>query len=86
MWRQPGGYAASVPEMDMLIDIAVATPGVVGAGLVGAGTGGSVVAVVEDKYARQLIDNMAEQYYRPRNLPTAAETVTPIGGSCVMDV
>ena len=86
LWRQPGGYAASVSEMDMLVDIAIGTPGVVGAGLVGAGTGGSIAAVVEDKYARQLIDNMAEQYYRPRNLPTAAETVTPIGGSCVMDV
>jgi N-acetylgalactosamine kinase len=58
LWRQSGGYNVSLPELDMLIDIALATPGVIGAGLVGAGMGGSIVAVVEDKYARQLIENL----------------------------
>jgi galactokinase len=86
LWRQSGGYNVSLPELDMLVDIAVATPGVVGAGLVGAGMGGCIVVVVEDKHARQLIENMAEQYYRPRNLPVAAEIITPVGGLCTMDV
>jgi galactokinase len=86
LWRQSGGYNVSLPEIDMLVDIAMATPGVLGAGLVGAGMGGSIVAVVEDKYVRQLIENMAEQYYRPRNLPVEAEIVTPVGGLCTIDV
>jgi len=86
LWRQGGGYNVSLPEIDMLVDIAMATPGVLGAGLVGAGMGGSIVAVVEDKHARQLIKNMAEQYYRPRNLPVGAEIITPVGGLCTMDV
>ncbi len=86
LWRQGGGYNVSLPEIDMLVDIAMATRGVLGAGLVGAGMGGSIVIVVEDKQARQLIKNMAEQYYRPRNLPVQAEVITPVGGLCTMDV
>jgi galactokinase len=86
LWRQSGGYNVSLPEVDMLVDFALATPGVVGAGLVGAGMGGCIVAVVEDQYACRLIENMAEQYYRPHNLPVAAEIITPVGGLCTMDV
>jgi N-acetylgalactosamine kinase len=86
LWRQSGGYNVSLPEIDMLVDIALATPGAVGAGLVGAGMGGCIVAVVEDKHARQVIENMAEQYYQPRNLPESAEIITPVGGLCTMDV
>ena len=86
LWRQGGGYNVSLPEIDMLVDIALTTPGVLGAGLVGAGMGGSIVALVEDKHAWQLIENMAEQYFRPRNLPVAAEIITPVGGFCTMDV
>ncbi len=86
LWRQPGGYNVSVPEIDILVDIALATPGVVGADLVGAGMGGSMVTIVEAEHARKLIDNMAEQYYHPRNLPVQAEIVTPVGGLCTIDV
>ncbi|MHC4556203.1 MAG: galactokinase [Planctomycetota bacterium] len=84
LWRQGGGYNVSLPEIDMLVDIAMASPGVLGAGLVGAGMGGSIVAVVEDKHARQLIENLAEQYYRPRKQRLQAEIITPVGGLCTM--
>ncbi|MHC4596445.1 MAG: galactokinase family protein [Planctomycetota bacterium] len=73
LWRQSGGYNVSLPEVDMLVDIALATPGVVGAGLVGAGMGGCIVAVVEDKHAQLLIKNLTEQYYHPRNLTQPAD-------------
>jgi galactokinase len=86
LWRQGGGYNVSVPELDMLVDIALATPGVVGTGLVGAGMGGSIVVAVKDEYAQQVIENLAEQYYRPRNLEVAAEVVTAVGGLCTIDV
>ena len=85
LWRQGGGYNVSLSEIDTLVDIALATEGVVGAGLVGAGMGGCIVAVVEDEHARRLIENMTEQYYRPRNLPVEAEIITPVGGMCTMD-
>ena len=86
LWRQSGGYDVSIPQLDMLVDIALGTPGVVGAGLVGAGIGGSIVVIVDDKHTQQLIDNIAEQYYYPRNLPAEAETVTPAGGLCTIEV
>ncbi len=86
LWRQGGGYNVSLPEVDMLVDIALATPGCLGAGLVGAGMGGSIVAVVEDKHAQQLIENMAEKFYRPRNLTLGAEIITPVGGLCKMNI
>jgi N-acetylgalactosamine kinase len=85
LWRQGGGYNVSLPDIDILVDIALETEGVIGAGLVGAGMGGCIVAVVEDKHARLLIENMVEQYYRPHNLPVKAEIITPVGGLCVMD-
>ena len=85
LWRQGGGYNVSLPEIDTLVDIALASPGVIGAGLVGAGMGGCIAVVVEKKHACQVIENMAEQYYRPRNLPVAAEIITPVGGLCSID-
>jgi len=86
LWRQGGGYNVSVPELDILVDIALATPGVAGAGLVGAGMGGSIVVVVKGEQSQKVIDNLAEQYYRPRNLEVSAEVVTPVGGLCTIDV
>jgi len=86
LWRQSGGYNVSLPELDSLVDIAMASRGVIGAGLVGAGMGGCIVVVVENKHAQQVINNLTEQYYRPRNLPPTAEIVTAVGGLCTIDV
>ncbi len=86
LWRQPGGYNVSVPEIDELVDIAMASTGVVGAGLVGAGLGGSIVAIVQEAHASGLIENLAQGYYRPRNLPIRAEVVVPVQGSGIFDV
>jgi N-acetylgalactosamine kinase len=86
LWRQGGGYNVSLPELDALVDIALATPGVAGAKLVGAGMGGCIVAIVKSEHASELIENMAERYYRPRNLPPSAETVTPVGGLYTFEI
>jgi hypothetical protein len=40
----------------------------------------------EDGHAADVIENMARQYYQPRNLPAEAEIVRPVGGLCTMDV
>jgi N-acetylgalactosamine kinase len=80
LWRQGGGYNVSLPELDTLVDIALATPGVAGAKLVGAGMGGCIVAIVRSEQTRQLVDNMGQQYYSPRNLRAAAEVIAPVGG------
>ena len=86
LWRQPGGYNVSIEELDVLVDIARSTPGVVGAGLVGAGLGGSVAAVVEKSHARDLVDAFAKSYYDPAGLEPAAAIIRPLGGAGVIDV
>lgn len=86
LWRQPGGYSVSLPEVDELVDITLATPGVLGAGLVGAGMGGCIVAIAESERARALIDALAERYYQPRGLRPSAEVITPVGGLHTFDL
>ena len=86
VWAQGGGYDVSVPELDMCVDLALQVPGVLGAGLVGAGLGGSMIALVEADHADAVVDALAEGYYRPRGLPVAAEIVAPVGGAGVMDL
>lgn len=86
LWRQPGGYNCSIPDMDMLVDIAISSPGVVGARLVGAGLGGSIVAIVDGKYDQVLLQNLENEYYKPKGLPLCAEVVIPVGGGSVLDV
>ena len=80
LWRQGGGYNVSLPELDTLVDAALATPGVAGAKLVGAGMGGCIVAIVKSERTQEVIESMAQQYYGPRNLRAAAEVITPVGG------
>ncbi len=84
LWRQPGGYDVSTPQQDEIVDIARACPGVVGAGLIGAGLGGAIAIVVRQKQAGALMDVLAEGYYRPRGLETACQVVRPVGGCGVL--
>ena len=86
LWRQCGGYDVSVPEMDTIVDIALTCDGVAGAGLVGAGMGGSVAILVEKNHAEALIERLADGYYRANDLPVKAEIVSPIAGACVIEV
>jgi N-acetylgalactosamine kinase len=86
LWRQPGGYDVSVPELDTLVDIALAAPGVVGARLVGAGLGGSILAIVREDETERLLHQLEQEYYAPRHLAVSAEVVKPVGGAGVLEV
>ena len=46
LFMQPGGYACSTPEIDQMVDIAAAVPGVAGAQIAGAGLGGCIMVLV----------------------------------------
>ena len=37
-------------------------------------------AFVESQRAQALIESLAAQYYRPRNLPPRVEVIVPVGG------
>ena len=83
--RQPGGYDASCEDLDEMVDIALSVPGVLGAGLVGAGLGGCVVVLTRKENADAVTGAMAEQYYRPRKLPTMVQICPGVGGSGILD-
>jgi galactokinase len=84
--RQPGGYDASCPELDEMVDIALDVPGALGAGLVGAGLGGSVVVLVRAEDAPAVVAAMEQHYYRPRGLPASAQVCLGVGGSGVVEL
>ncbi len=86
LYRQPGGYECSCEELDELVDYALASPGVVGARLIGAGLGGSVAVLVAQPETDNLLANLTEQYYRPRAVPAAIQACKPVGGASVLAV
>ena len=86
LWRIPGGYDVSLPELDIIVDAALETPGVVAARVVGAGLGGSVHVVTHTDHVEQVIDRITKSYYEPRGLDPAAAVYTPVAGSGVLDI
>ena len=55
-------YEVSLPELDSLVEIARALPGIYGARLTGAGFGGCTVNLVEAKYASDFMQGLQEGY------------------------
>jgi len=58
LYRQPGGYGCSTPELDLIVDIAKRQDGVVGAQLSGAGLGGCAIALVRTEASEGLIETL----------------------------
>ncbi|MBG0787444.1 MAG: galactokinase [Anaerolineaceae bacterium] len=56
-------YEVSTPELNALVEIALAQPGCYGARLTGAGFGGCTVNLVRDDQAESFISNVASQYH-----------------------
>jgi len=86
VWAQPGGYNVSVPEIDMLADLSLQIPGVMGGGIVGAGLGGSLIVLVKAESAGKLVSHLAVNYYKAKGLPVKAEIVSAVGGAGVLAV
>jgi galactokinase len=55
-------YAVSSKELDAVVDIARATPGVLGARMTGAGFGGCAIALVNDANVSELKDAVKREY------------------------
>jgi galactokinase len=65
-------YEVSTPELDLLVEMARATPGVVGARLTGAGFGGCVSAVASPEAVPRLQEALASRFRsRFGTVPTA---------------
>lgn len=80
LYAQPGGYACSLPQIDRMVDIALDTPGVIGAQLAGAGLGGCMMVMVRRDAAERVVERLNEGYYVPNELEPGATVFSPIAG------
>ncbi len=55
-------YGVSHPRLDLLVDIAKRQKGVIGSRMTGAGLGGAVLSLVENKQVSQFIKHMTAEY------------------------
>ena len=78
---QPGDFRCSCEELDELVDISKTIPGVIGAGLTGAGFGGTILVLVRNKDAGNFLREIKKKYYQARGLPFAAEVCIPTTGA-----
>ncbi|MBO5923658.1 MAG: galactokinase, partial [Lentisphaeria bacterium] len=84
LWRQPGSYRCSLPEIDLMVDLANSVEGAVGAQLAGAGLGGCMMVLIHNDSIGQLTSVLNEKYYKPRNLQAELLHCRPIAGACAI--
>jgi galactokinase len=78
-------YEVSSTELDALVEIAEAVPGVYGSRLTGAGFGGCTVTLVRREAVRALSEAVAESYPRRTGLSPTVFEVRPAQGARVLD-
>jgi galactokinase len=78
---QPGYYGASTPELDGMVDTAMATDGVLGAGLMGAGGGGYILILARAGSYPTVREALARDYYRPAGREPEVEPWRPVAAA-----
>ncbi|MBC8346588.1 MAG: hypothetical protein H8E56_10050 [Candidatus Marinimicrobia bacterium] len=85
MMNIPGNYGCSTENIDQMVDVANAVPGVVGAQLAGAGMGGNIVILVKKDSAEDVLTELKHNYYNRNNIPLDAHICVPISGASIME-
>lgn len=78
-------YEVSLPELDMLVDLASAEPGCTGARLTGAGFGGCVIALVEEGSVERVMSSVEAGYEEKTGRATVAFQCRPSAGAQVLE-
>ena len=86
LYAQPGGYACSLPEIDRMVDIALATKGVLGAQLAGAGLGGCMMVLARKHAVPDVMRRLEREYYEPNGLEPGTTAFTPIAGCSALSL
>ena len=73
-------YQVSSAELDALVEIAQATPGVIGARMTGAGFGGCTVNLVEPEALERFTEAITGEYPRRTGREATVYPVTPVNG------
>jgi N-acetylgalactosamine kinase len=85
LYAQPGAYACSIPEIDSMVDIALQTPGVLGAQISGAGLGGCMMVLAESDARDLVVQRLNELYYEPNDRMPEASAFVPIAGCSALN-
>ncbi|MBN2476993.1 MAG: NTP transferase domain-containing protein [Pirellulales bacterium] len=81
LYLQPGAYACSTPEIDQMVDIASAVPGVAGAQIAGAGLGGCIMILARHDSVEAVRKALVKHYYRPARLKPAVLPCITVEGA-----
>lgn len=77
-------FEVSCKELDILVDIASKTDGVIGARMTGGGFGGCIVALVQGNKADSISDSICREYESQTGVKPAAFTTRPGQGAHVI--
>lgn len=80
--HEPGFYGASISELDRMVDVSLRTPGVLGAGLMGAGGGGYVLILAREGTLEALRTALHREYYAPLGKEPDVEAWHPTAAAC----
>ena len=79
-----GAYNCSTERIDSLCDLLDSLPGVLGSSLVGAGLGGSIIALVEKAKAEDVLRTLEKKFYEPLGASCKADMYVPSAGSSAL--
>jgi galactokinase len=81
--RLAGDYHCSHPDIDDMADIALKAGGAA-ARIVGAGLGGSLMALVELDAVDRVVQAMQKEYYGPKKIECVPIVALPVQGACLI--
>jgi N-acetylgalactosamine kinase len=83
--NQAGAYGCSTPEIDEMVDIAMATEGAIGVQLVGAGLGGSIAVLAHKGHVAEIEKALTAAYYEPHDLAPEVHVFQPAAGAACLE-